>query len=60
MAGSNHRWVIACTCGWDHEATSAWAATEIASLHARHLADADAEHVITIREPSDTPRTSPE
>ena len=60
MAGSNHRWVVACTCGWDWEATSAWAATEIATLHARHLTERDAEHVITIREPSDTPRKPPE
>ncbi|HKW91346.1 MAG TPA: hypothetical protein VJX92_05555 [Methylomirabilota bacterium] len=60
MAGSNHRWVIACTCGWDKEASSAWDATEIASRHARHLSEQGAEHVITIKEPSDTPRERPE
>ncbi len=56
MAAPEHRWLIACTCGWDREASSAWSATAIASLHARYLTAAGTEHVITIQEPPDEPR----
>jgi hypothetical protein len=46
------RWRITCTCGWIREASSAWAATAIARLHARHLAVPGHAHTIMIEEPA--------
>jgi hypothetical protein len=43
--------LIACSCGWGREASSAWATTAVARLHARHLAEPGTEHTITIEEP---------
>jgi hypothetical protein len=45
------RWRITCSCGWERSASSAWAATAIAALHARHPADPSTEHTITVEEP---------
>jgi hypothetical protein len=45
------RWRITCTCGWIREASSAWAATAIARLHARYLSAPGHAHTITIEEP---------
>lgn len=52
------RWRIACSCGWERSASSAWAATAIFRLHTRYLADPGAEHFIMIEEPRnrDVPR----
>ena len=50
------RWLITCSCGWEREASSLWAATAIFRLHARHLGDPGIDHTITIKEPpADTP-----
>jgi hypothetical protein len=44
-------WLVTCSCDWGREASSAWAATAIGKLHARHLAVPGTEHTITIEEP---------
>jgi hypothetical protein len=55
------RWLITCTCGWIREASSAWAATAIARLHARYLSTPGTAHTtITIEEPpADSPGGEP-
>jgi len=40
-----------CSCGWEREASSAWAATAIVRLHVRHLGTPGIERAVTIEEP---------
>jgi hypothetical protein len=49
-------WFVTCSCGWTREVSSAWAASAIFRLHARHLGDPGIEHTITIEEPPADPR----
>jgi hypothetical protein len=56
MPDKKPRWVVTCSCGWIREVSSAWAATAIFRVHARHLGDPGIEHTITIEEPpTDSP-----
>jgi hypothetical protein len=55
-SGPRPSWRITCSCGWEREASSAWAATALFRLHARHLGDRSVEHTLTIEEPpADSP-----
>jgi hypothetical protein len=45
------RWHVTCSCGWEREASSAWAASAILRLHVQHLGDPTIEHTVTIEEP---------
>jgi len=45
------RWRVTCSCGWEREASSAWAASAILRLHVQHLGDPTIEHTVTIEEP---------
>jgi hypothetical protein len=51
MPDTKPRWRVVCSCGWEREASSAWAATAIVRLHVRHLGAPGIEHTITIEEP---------
>jgi hypothetical protein len=51
VAEPKPRWLVTCSCGWEREASSAWAASAIARLHARHLGAPGIEHTITIEDP---------
>ena len=44
-------WRVVCSCGWEREASSAWAATASLRLHVQHLGDPSIEHAVTIEEP---------
>ncbi len=48
-----HRlWRVSCSCGYEREATSAWAATAIFRLHVKLILGArQEEHTLTIEEP---------
>lgn len=53
-----HRlWRVSCSCGYERDATSAWAATAIFRLHVKLILGArQEEHTLTIEEPqADTP-----
>ena len=45
------RWLVTCTCGYEAECISAWAATATAKLHAQHLGDRSVPHVTRITGP---------
>jgi hypothetical protein len=45
------RWLVTCSCGWEREASSEWAATAIAKLHVQRLSVSGTEHTITIEGP---------
>ena len=49
----DHRpwWRVVCSCGWEREASSAWAATASVRLHVQHLGAPGIEHAVTIEEP---------
>jgi hypothetical protein len=55
---SPHRlWRVTCSCGYEREATSAWAATAIFRLHVKTILGArEEEHTLAIEEP---PREEP-
>lgn len=45
-------WRVTCSCGFEREATSAWAATASFKLHVRLILGArDQDHTFTIEEP---------
>ena len=48
-----HRlWRVICSCGYEREATSAWAATAIFRLHVKMILGArQEEHTVAIEEP---------
>lgn len=46
---------VTCSCGWEREASSAWAASAILRLHVQHLGDPTIEHTLTIEEPPANP-----
>lgn len=45
------RWRVVCSCGWEREAPSAWAATASVRLHVQHLGAPGIEHTMTIEPP---------
>ncbi|HTI56641.1 MAG TPA: hypothetical protein VMC04_20570 [Verrucomicrobiae bacterium] len=51
MTSSGPSWRVRCSCGWEREASSAWAATALFRLHARDRSAPGTEHVITLEEP---------
>ena len=44
------RWLVTCSCGYERECISQWAATATAKLHVEHLGDKAVPHHITITE----------
>jgi len=51
MSAEKPRWRVVCSCGWEREASSAWAATASLRVHVQHLGDPGVEHAVTIEEP---------
>jgi hypothetical protein len=51
MSAEKPRWRVVCSCGWEREASSAWAATASVQLHVRHLGAPGTEHALTVEEP---------
>jgi hypothetical protein len=45
-------WLATCSCGWDREASSEWAANAVSRLH-RQLGDVGVEHVTHVEAPND-------
>lgn len=53
-------WRVACACGFEQKARSAWEATAIARRHAQLLIDSPGSgHEIIVEEPSDAPARRP-
>jgi hypothetical protein len=48
------RWLVACSCGWERECSSEWAALSVSKLHPQ-LAPMDVAHVTRVEGPTDTP-----
>jgi len=44
-------WLVTCSCGYERECISAWAATATAKLHVVHLGDKSVKHVVTVKKP---------
>ena len=55
MRDQKPRWFVTCSCGWEREALSLWAATALFRLHARYLGSPGIEHTIAIEEPPTDP-----
>ena len=52
MTKTPRLWRVACSCGYEREATSAWAATAIFRLHVKMILGAgQEEHTLAIEEP---------
>lgn len=52
MTKPHRLWRIVCSCGYEREATSAWAATAIFRLHVKMILGArQEEHTVAIEEP---------
>ena len=52
MTRSHRLWRVTCSCGYEREATSAWAATAIFRLHVKMILGArQEEHTLAIAEP---------
>jgi hypothetical protein len=51
MPDKKSRWRVVCSCGWEREASSAWASTASVRLHVRHLGAPGIGHSVTIEEP---------
>jgi hypothetical protein len=52
IAERRPQWRVACACGFEREASSAWAATAIARQHAQLLLDSPgSDHEIIVEEP---------
>jgi hypothetical protein len=51
MRTEKRRWRVVCSCGWERETSSVWAATASLRLHVRHLGAPGIEHAVTIEEP---------
>jgi hypothetical protein len=47
------RWLATCSCGWERECASEWAAQSVSRLHPQ-LAPMDVVHVTVIEGPADT------
>ena len=47
-------WLVICSCGWEREAASEWAARSVGKLHPQ-LDPMDAAHVTRVEEPDDSP-----
>ena len=46
------RWLVTCSCGWERETISEWAARSVSKLHPQ-LAPMDVAHVTRIEGPAD-------
>jgi hypothetical protein len=44
-------WLVTCSCGWERECSSEWAARSVSKLHAQ-LASMDVEHVTPVEGPA--------
>lgn len=57
LTNPHQLWRVTCSCGYEREATSAWAATAIFRLHVKTILGArQEEHTLSIEEP---PREEP-
>ena len=46
------RWLVTCSCGWERECSTEWAASSVARLHPK-LAAMDVAHVTRIEGPDE-------
>ena len=46
------RWLVTCSCGWDRECVSEWAAQSVCKLHPQ-LAPMDVAHVTRVEGPDE-------
>ena len=47
------RWLVICSCGWERETVSGWAARSVSTLHPQ-LAPMDVAHVTRVEGPDDS------
>ena len=50
MAETRPRWLVLCSCGWERETVSQWAARSVSTLHPQ-LATMDVVHVTRVGAP---------
>jgi hypothetical protein len=50
VAEPKRRWLVTCSCGWERECSSEWAARSVSKLHPQ-LAPMDVEHVTRVEGP---------
>jgi hypothetical protein len=46
-------WLVTCSCGWERECLSEWAARSVSTLHPQ-LAPMDVAHVTRVEGPGDS------
>ena len=46
------RWLVTCSCGWERECVSEWAAQSVSKLHPQ-LGDVGVEHKTRVEAPSE-------
>ena len=46
------RWLVTCSCGWERECVSEWAAESVSRLHKR-LGEVGVDHTTRVESPSD-------
>ena len=49
------RWLVLCSCGWERECVSAWAAESVSRLH-KQLGAVGVEHATHVEAPGDASR----
>jgi hypothetical protein len=50
VAEPKRRWLVTCSCGWEQECSSEWAARAVSKLHPQ-LVPMDVEHVTRVEGP---------
>jgi hypothetical protein len=51
-SASPARWLVLCSCAWERECSSEWAARSVSKLHSQ-LAPMDVPHVTTVNGPGE-------
>jgi hypothetical protein len=54
VAEPKRRWLVTCSCGWERECSSEWAARSASKLH-QQLGPPDVKHAIRIEAPQPPP-----
>jgi len=48
-------WLVTCSCGWERECVSAWAAESVSRLH-KQLGAVGVDHITRVEAPGDASR----
>ena len=53
MTEPQRLWLVTCSCGWERECVSQWAAESVSNLH-RQLRDVSVEHKTQVEAPGES------